>query len=60
MDTKPPPEKPRVTDLMRIGISAGWASAILNGDRLPSMKLAKKIEADLGYPATSWLTDERA
>ena len=54
------PVKPRVRDLIAIKISAGYASELLSGKKLPSIEMAKRIEAGTGYPATAWLTEDHA
>jgi hypothetical protein len=45
---------PRVSDLIRIGISSGHASEILRGVKMPSIQMARRIEAATGYPITGW------
>ena len=52
----PPVTKPRVTDLIRIGISSGHASEILSGKKTPSLAMAKRIAAATGWPVDAWQT----
>lgn len=47
-------DKPRVRDLIKIGISAGHASELLRGIKSPSLEMARRIEAATGYPITAW------
>jgi transcriptional regulator with XRE-family HTH domain len=51
---KPIIEKPRVRDLIKIGISAGHASEMLSGKKSPSLEMARRIEVATGYPMSAW------
>ena len=51
-------QKPRVTDLIRIGVSPGYASEILAGKKTPSLAMAKRIAAATGWPVDAWATKD--
>lgn len=38
-----------------LGVSAGYASDLANGNRKPSLEKAVEIEAKLGIPVAAWL-----
>ena len=52
----PPLELAR--ELRALGLSVGYASDIANGKRTPGGKLAARIEASLGIPASSWFQEQ--
>lgn len=59
MDTAP--EKPSAKDLRdKLGISKGYASDLATGKREPSLKLAIRIERELGFPVSCWVTEAAA
>lgn len=39
----------------KLKMSTGYASDLANGKRVPSLKLAATIEAQLGIPASAWM-----
>lgn len=43
----------------RLGVTGGYLSQLLSGQKLPSLRLAVKIERETGgeVPATSWVPD---
>jgi transcriptional regulator with XRE-family HTH domain len=41
-----------------MGLSRSFISELLNGKSDPSMKLARRIEAELGVSSTSWLNGD--
>ncbi len=53
-------DKPSYRELRDLGIASGYASDLAAGKRLPSLSLAQRIEAVLGYPASAWRLEERA
>ena len=38
----------------KIGLSQGYASDLANGKRRPSLKLAVRIQREIGIPITHW------
>ena len=48
------PDPPTFRQLHDIGISLGHASELAAGKKMPSLGLAKKIEASLGWPVGNW------
>lgn len=46
----------------RLGVSGGYLSQLLSGQKLPSLRLAVKIERATGgrVPASSWVPDARS
>lgn len=53
MGTKTP-EKPTNAQLVALGLSKSYASELVNGHKMPSLALAQRLEATLGYPANAW------
>lgn len=45
--------------LKDLGIANGHAYDLANGRRTPSLKLARKIESELGVPMTAWPMPEK-
>lgn len=56
MENSPTPEERRALAkaLEGIGIKQSYASLIAHGRRTPSLKLALKIEENLGIPPSRW------
>jgi len=48
------PEKPTNAQLVAMGLSKSYASELLAGKKLPSLHVALRIQAELGYPVTEW------
>lgn len=46
--------KPTQKQLCEIGLSQSYASELLNGKKLPSLRVATLIASKLGYPVTAW------
>lgn len=46
--------KPTMRELMDLGVSQPYSSELAAGKKLPSLKLAQKVEDALGYPAGAW------
>lgn len=44
----------KAADLQRIGISKPYAHQLISGARTPSLKLALRIQAELGIAPASW------
>ena len=53
-------EKPTHRELKALGVPSGYASELANGKKTPSLKLAQRIEAALGYPASAWRLETAA
>ena len=47
-------ERPTQKQLIELGLSQSYASELLAGKKLPSLRVALKIQARLGYPVTEW------
>ena len=47
-------EKPTQKQLIELGLSQSYASELLNARKLPSLRVALKIQHALGYPVTEW------
>lgn len=49
------PENRELAERLKgIGISESYASQLVNGRRTPSLRLALRIEQQLGIPASNW------
>jgi transcriptional regulator with XRE-family HTH domain len=46
--------KPTMHELRQLGISQSYASELAAGKKVPSLKLAQRIEHTTGYPAVLW------
>lgn len=45
--------------LQEIGVANGHAYDLANGRRSPSLKLARRIEAEMGIPMSAWPMPEK-
>lgn len=49
--------KPTQKQLIELGLSQSYASELTNGRKMPSLRVALKIQHKLGYPVTAWRVD---
>ena len=52
--------RPSNSQLTALGLSRSYASELVKGKKLPSLLVAQRIEAALGYPASAWRLETAA